>query len=97
MGIAVFSPRLNEFFNSARGTEFCNRLFQRYPCGVFDNIFRKQLSDKSESPKSSTTGTGTPVSDSDWDAARSTGTVCPSVPVVASHFLFLAVVRTLGP
>lgn len=75
MGIAVFSPRLNEFFNSARGTEFCNRLFQRYPCGVFDNIFRKQLSDKSESPKSSTTGTGTPVSDSDWDAARSTGTV----------------------
>jgi glutaminase len=40
MGLAVFSPPLDSHGNSVRGVEFCKRLLQVYPFGIFDQIVR---------------------------------------------------------
>jgi hypothetical protein len=42
MGIAVFAPPLDSHGNSVRGVEFCKRLLQHYPFGIFDQIVAGQ-------------------------------------------------------
>ena len=77
MGIAVFSPPLNEYFNSLRGTAFCHQLFARYPCGVFDNIFRRKLTDveHTDSPMS-VTSTVDSEAESESAVRQSSDRVC---------------------
>jgi glutaminase len=40
MGLAVFAPPLDSHGNSVRGVEFCKRLLQTYPLGIFDQLVR---------------------------------------------------------
>ena len=45
MGVAVFSPKLDEVGNSSRGIEFFKKLTAKYPFHVYDNILntKKQV------------------------------------------------------
>jgi glutaminase len=37
-GVAIWSPRLDSYGNSARGVEFCTRLTEKFPFHVFDCV-----------------------------------------------------------
>eukprot|EP00009_Paramoeba_aestuarina_P011561 CAMPEP_0201524130 /NCGR_PEP_ID=MMETSP0161_2-20130828/21129_1 /ASSEMBLY_ACC=CAM_ASM_000251 /TAXON_ID=180227 /ORGANISM="Neoparamoeba aestuarina, Strain SoJaBio B1-5/56/2" /LENGTH=512 /DNA_ID=CAMNT_0047923413 /DNA_START=72 /DNA_END=1610 /DNA_ORIENTATION=- len=37
-GVAIWSPRLDDFGNSHRGVEFCTRLTNKFPFHVFDSV-----------------------------------------------------------
>ena len=41
MGIAVFSPKLDELGNSSRGIEFFKELTKMYPFHIYDNILKE--------------------------------------------------------
>ena len=41
MGIAVFSPKLDELGNSSRGIEFFKELTKLYPFHIYDNILKE--------------------------------------------------------
>jgi glutaminase len=41
MGVAVFSPKLDELGNSSRGIEFFKELTKLYPFHIYDNILKK--------------------------------------------------------
>ena len=42
MGVAVFSPKLDELGNSSRGIQFFKELTKIYPFHIYDNILSKQ-------------------------------------------------------
>ena len=42
MGIAVFSPKLDDIGNSSRGIEFFKKLTAKYPFHVYDNIINSK-------------------------------------------------------
>jgi glutaminase len=40
MGIAIFSPRLDQFGNSVRGVEFCKQISKKFGLNIFNNFWR---------------------------------------------------------
>ena len=42
MGVAVFSPKLDELGNSSRGIHFFKELTKKYPFHIYDNILKKE-------------------------------------------------------
>ena len=42
MGVAVFSPKLDELGNSSRGIQFFKELTKKYPFHIYDNILKKE-------------------------------------------------------
>lgn len=41
LGMALFSPQLDQYGNSVKGVEFAKRYTEKYQHGMFDVIFRK--------------------------------------------------------
>jgi len=48
-GIAIVSPPLDDHGNSFRGVEFCRRLLQSYPLGIFDQIISASIDERGHS------------------------------------------------
>ncbi|MCB0521092.1 MAG: glutaminase A [Saprospiraceae bacterium] len=38
MGICIYSPRLDEYGNTCRGVEFCNKLVERFKLHIYDGL-----------------------------------------------------------